>query len=90
MSMLFMISYSFRPDAREAAQTRFKKTGGLPGPGVKMLNRWHCVSGNRGFVLAEGNDPIAIGKWMQDWTDLLVFSVDPILNDEDIMKVLGA
>jgi hypothetical protein len=88
--MTFMITYSFPSEARGTAQERFKKTGGLPGEGVKMLGRWHAIAGNHGFVLAESNDGVAIGKWMQEWTDLLEFDVIPVNNDEDVMKVLGA
>ena len=55
-----------------------------------MHGRWHCVGGHRGFLLAESNDAVAIGKWMQEWTDHLVFDVMPVNNDEDVMKVLGA
>jgi len=88
--MLFMIIYSFRPKDRNVVQERFKKTGGLPGPGAKMLGRWHDLGGNRGFVLAESNDSVAIGKWMQEWTDFLDFQVTPVNNDEEVMKVLGA
>ena len=87
--MLFMVTYSFRSEHRNAAQARFKQTGGVPGPGAKMLGRWHQVSGHGGFVLAESNDTIALGKWLQEWTDLLSFDVSPVNNDEDVMKVLG-
>ena len=87
--MLFMITYSFAPESRDVAQDRFKKTGGLPGPGATMLGRWHDLGGNRGFILAESNDGIAIGKWIQQWTDLLEFEVTPVNNDEDVMKVLA-
>lgn len=88
--MLFMITYSFAPADRDVVQDRFKKTGGLPGAGATMLGRWHDIGGNRGFVLAESSDGIAIGKWMQDWTDFLEFEVTPVNNDDDVMKVLGA
>ena len=88
--MQFMVTYVFSPDARNAAQERFKKTGGQPGAGVKMLGRWHAIAGCHGFVLAESNDGVAIGKWMQEWTDLLEFDVIPVNTDEDVMKVLGA
>ena len=87
--MLFMIRYSMGPEDRDAAQERFKATGGLPGSGVKMLGRWHDLAGGAGFVLAESNDGVAIGKWMQEWTDLLAFDVIPVNTDEDVMKVLG-
>ena len=88
--MMFMIGYSFEPGVRDVVQARFKKTGGLPGPGVKMHGRWHCVGGHRGYLLAESADSIAIGKWMQEWTDFIQFEVMPVNNDDDTMKVLGA
>jgi len=84
-----MITYAFSPEDRDEVQARFKETGGLPGPGATMLGRWHNVSGHGGFVLAESNDPIAIGKWMQEWTDFIEFEVTPVNNDEDVMEVLG-
>ena len=55
-----------------------------------MLGRWHNVAGLRGYVLAESADAVAIGKWMQEWTDLIDFEVIPVVNDEDVLKVLGA
>jgi hypothetical protein len=88
--MLFMITYAFSSDARNAAQERFKKTGGRPGEGVKVHGRWHAIAGGHGFVLAESTDAVAIGKWMQEWTHLLEFEVIPVNTDEDVMKVLGA
>ncbi len=87
--MQFMITYSFGPEVRNEAQARFKKTGGLPGEGVKMLGRWHSIGGHTGFLLAESSDGVAIGKWMQEWTDLLEFDVIPVNDDADVMKVLG-
>jgi hypothetical protein len=88
--MQFMISYSFAPHDRDMVQERFKKTGGLPGPGATMLGRWHDIAGHRGFVLAESNDAVAIGRWLQEWTDALEFEVIAVNTDEDVMKVLGA
>jgi hypothetical protein len=87
--MLFMITYAFDSADRDVVQERFKKTGGLPGAGVTMVGRWHAVAGNRGFVLAESSDTVAIGKWMQEWTDFLEFDVTPVNDDEGVMKVLA-
>jgi hypothetical protein len=55
-----------------------------------LHGRWHALGGGHGFLLAESNDGVAIGKWMQEWTDILEFDVIPVNNDEDVMKVLGA
>jgi len=41
-------------------------------------------------VLAETADSVALGKWMQDWTDYLEFDITPVNDDEHVMKVLGA
>jgi hypothetical protein len=88
--MLFMITYAFAPEVRNTVQERFKKTGGLPGEGVKMHGRWHAIGGGHGYLLAESSDGVAIGKWMQEWTDHLEFEVIPVNDDENVMKVLGA
>jgi hypothetical protein len=88
--MLFMVRYSFDPADRDAAQDRFKKTGGMPAEGVQMLGRWHDIGGCAGFALASTQDGIALGKWLQEWSDLLEFEVTPVNNDDDVMKVLGA
>lgn len=87
--MLFMVSYEFHPDDRNVVQERFRTTGGLPGEGAKMVGRWHAVGGHRGFVLAETSDSIALGKWLQEWTDLLTFDVVPVNDDAQVMQVMG-
>jgi Domain of unknown function (DUF3303) len=87
--MLFHITYKVTPEQRNNAQDRFKKTGGLPPSGVTMKDRWHSVDGNRGFVLAETSDIEAFGKWIQDWSDSLVFETTPVLTDEQVARVIG-
>jgi hypothetical protein len=86
--MLFMISYQFQPGMRKQAQERFKKTGGMPPSGAKMLGRWHAIGGLKGYVLAESSNAVAIGKWMQEWTDLIAFAITPVVDDTDVMKIL--
>ena len=88
--MLFHISYEFSPNNRDEAQKRFKETGGLPPDGVTMEGRWwHSAVGHKGFTVAEAPDAVAIGKWMQSWTDLLTFEITPVLTDEKAAEVIG-
>lgn len=87
--MQFMVTYTYRPETRNAAQARFKETGGVPGDGAKMLGRWHALGGQRGFVLAESSDSIAMARWLQEWTDLLTFDVVPVNDDAQVLQVLG-
>jgi len=87
--MLFHITYDFTPQERDDAQRRFKDTGAPPPEGVIMHGRWHSAAGHLGFLIAESSDAVAIGKWMQSWTDLLSFEITPVLTDEEFSEVIG-
>ncbi len=87
--MLFHITYQFGPAARNTAQQRFKETGGMPGEGVTMIGRWHMAAGLKGYLIAESANAVAIGKWMQDWTDILTFEVTPVVDDEGVTEIIG-
>lgn len=87
--MLYVIAWTFRPEHRDAVQARFMQTGGLPPEGVRMLGRWHGTGVNRGVCAAETDDPLALARWAQQWSDLMSFDVYPALNDEDIAKILA-
>jgi hypothetical protein len=84
-----MIEYSLRPENRDVAQARFQETGALPPAGATMLGRWHRVAGLAGYVLCETDDVLALGKWMQEWTDVLTFDVFPVTDDEEFAAVLA-
>ena len=73
--MLFAVHWTFEPGKRNEVNTRFKKTGGPPPPGVQMLGRWHGVGDSEGFCVCKTDSPVALGKWMQEWSDLLKFRV---------------
>jgi hypothetical protein len=54
-----------------------------------MHGRWHSAAGHVGFLVAESSDTVAIGKWMQSWTDLLSFEITPVLTDDEVAEVIG-
>ena len=87
--MLFHITYSLSTQNRDAAQSRFKATGGLPPEGATMLGRWHCAQGLKGFIVAEASDAEAIAMWIQQWSDLLSFEITPVVDDDQISRVIG-
>ena len=87
--MLFHIEWELSPATRNHAQERFKDTGAIPPEGVIMKGRWHSVAGRRGFLIAESSDAVAIGKWMQGWTDLLSFNITPVVTDEELVEIFG-
>lgn len=87
--MLFMTTYSIKPEHRDAAIARFRQTQGAPPPGVKMLGRWHDISGNRGFALAEATDAQSVFKWVLEWSDLISFDTNAVIDDAEFAKALG-
>ena len=87
--MLYVMLYSFTPDRRDAVQARFQQTGGPPPEGVKMVGRWHSAGNGRGVTVFQSDDPEAIGKWAQDWSDLMSFDIYPALDDEAAARVIG-
>lgn len=87
--MVFHITYKISPEKRNVAQQRFKDTGALPPAGATMTGRWHSVEGLRGFIIAESSDAEAIGRWTQEWTDVLSFEITPVMNDEQVARVIG-
>jgi hypothetical protein len=86
----FMSIYTFHAEHKNAAVARFKETGGAPPAGIKLLARWHDVGGRRGFTICEADDPVALSIWSNKWSDLMKIEVFPVVNDEQLVKVLSS
>ena len=86
--MKFMITWTSSPANSKATLSRFMETGGSPPSGVTMLGRWHAPHNNRGFCLAETNDAKALYEWVNQWNDLLEFTLSPVIEDAELTEVL--
>jgi hypothetical protein len=87
--MKFMTIWSFPPETRDEVQARFKESGGdKPPAGIKLIGRWHAIGASTGVHICECDDPIQLAKWAQKWTDLLSAEIYPVLDDEEVAKVL--
>jgi Protein of unknown function (DUF3303) len=87
--MKFIVSWNIPTSSVENAQARFLKTGGAPPAGVKMLGRWHGMSGG-GTLIAETDSAKALYAWLADWNHLLEFQTTPCVEDADAGEVLAA
>jgi hypothetical protein len=87
--MLFVTDFTYPAEKREAVQARFKETGGKPPAGVKMIGRWHAIGAGKGVHVCECDDPMAMAKWVQDWSDLLTIEIYPALDDAGAAKRLA-
>jgi hypothetical protein len=87
--MKFIVSWSLPQATYHGASERFLKTGGMPPAGVKLIGRWHGMSGN-GFAVVETDDPKALYAWFAEWTEFLPIETTPCLEDADAGAVLAA
>ena len=87
--MQFMVEYQITSENRDVVQAQFKETGGMPPEGAAMTGRWHMAAGSRGYILCETDDPVALGKWFQDWTHLMTFQAHLVVGDEEIAEVIS-
>jgi hypothetical protein len=72
-TMKFMLTFAIKSEAkgRDEAIARFKKTGGQPPNGVKLLGRWTAADFSGGFDLLETDDATALTQFALMWSDLL-------------------
>jgi Protein of unknown function (DUF3303) len=89
--MKFMLTFTFSPEAkggRDEAIARFKKTGGLPPKGVKLLGRWTAADFSGGFDLLDADDPKALTEFSLMWSDVMHLKLVPVLEDADLGETL--
>jgi uncharacterized protein DUF3303 len=85
--MKFIVSWGLPHATFQSSVDRFLKAGGLPPESLKLIGRWHGMSG-RGFAVVETTDAKALYRWMAEWADLLPVEVTPCLEDADAGAVL--
>lgn len=88
--MKFMLTFSWKPDlkARDEAIARFKKTGGQPPKGVKLLGRWTRADLGGGFDLLESSDAQSLAEFSLAWSDIMDLTILPVVEDEALAAVL--
>ena len=88
--MKFMLTFDWKPDAQTRSEgiARFRKTGGQPPNGMKLLGRWTRADFSGGFALLESDDPRALADFALMWSDLMQLTMMPVLEDEPLSEVL--
>jgi Protein of unknown function (DUF3303) len=87
--MKFLVSWSLPPDTYRAAVARFLKAGGMPPANVKLIGRWHGMSG-KGCAVVETTDAKALYTWVAEWGEFLPLETTPVVEDADAGEVLGS
>ena len=88
--MKFMLTFAIKSEAkgRDEAIARFKKTGGQPPKGVKLLGRWTAADFSGGFDLLESDDVKALTEFALMWSDLMELKIVPVAEDTDLTEAL--
>ena len=87
--MKFIVSWKLPKSTVTSAEQRFLSTGAPPPAGVKMIGRWHGMSGG-GVLIAETSDAKALYSWLGYWNDLLEFETTPCVDDAEAGEVMSA
>lgn len=66
----------------------FRRPGGLPPEGVKLIGRWTRADFSGGFVLLETEDPKKLLEFAYLWGDVMTLKVFPVLDDQDLTVAL--
>ena len=85
--MLFMSIYTYEPEKRNEIIKRRAEKGAMTPPGVKVIGEWIALSGHRGFMLFEAQDPKAVMATTLAWSDLLRFDSVGVMEAEEVMKM---
>ena len=86
--MLFMSIFTYEPAMRDKVLER--RAEGLFTPeGARCLGQWSDVSGGRAVTLYDVDDAATGYKWAHAWSDLGKFDVFPVIDTEELFKMMG-
>jgi Domain of unknown function (DUF3303) len=88
--MKFIMTYEWKPDTKTRSEgiERFRKTGGQPPKGARLLGRWTRADFGGGYELIETDDPQALAEFSLMWSDLMQLNIVPVLEDDALSQVL--
>ena len=84
--MLFLISWKISSSNRVACWNAF---GNMTleddlkdaGHNIKIVGRWHHLSGDGGVCICETDDSAALNSFMLNWSPICDISVSPVVDD---------
>ena len=84
--MLYLISWSIAQASRVDCWNVFGNMTPADdlkdaGDKIKVLGRWHRLSGAGGVCVCETDDHAALNSWMLNWSPICEISVEPMVDD---------
>lgn len=86
-----MLTFAIKPGGNRCDQAiaRFKKTGGQPPKGTKLLGRWTAADFSSGFDLLETDDVVSLMEFSLMWSDVMELRLVPVVEDAALATALG-
>jgi Protein of unknown function (DUF3303) len=81
--MLFMVIEKFRDHDGAAVYRRFREKGRMLPEGLKYVDSWVEVNGNRCFQLMKCDDVQLFQQWVVRWNDLVDFEIIPVRTSNE-------
>ena len=84
--MLFLISWTINSSNRVACWNAFGNMTPADdlkdaGEHIKIVGRWHHLSGDGGVCICETNDASALNSFMLNWSPICDITVNPVVDD---------
>ena len=87
--MKYMLTWTIKPENQQESIARLKETGPNPPAGIEVISHYHNVNSLGGWAVFETTDHAAVARWLKDWTDLNVNEVTPIIENKELMAIVG-
>ena len=81
--MLYMIVETFRGGEPASVYERVQKQGRLTPPELHYIASWVTVDGTMCYQVMECEDRTVLDQWMAAWSDLVDFSLTPVMTSAD-------
>ena len=81
--MLYMVVETFRGGRPQAVYERVRNRGRLAPPGLQYVASWVTMDGAKCYQVMECADRRLLDEWIAAWTDLVEFSVTPVMTSVD-------
>ena len=87
--MLFMIVEHFKNGDAVPVYRRFQTKGRMAPAGLTYAASWVTTDLTRCYQLMDCEDRALLDEWLNRWSDLVDFEVQPVVTSSDAVAMLG-
>ena len=84
---VYMVRSHVPPENRDEVYRKQAAITDADLAGIKRLGDWGCLLGDGAFHLMEADDPKQIADVLMNFTDLVTYTIDPVIELDDFMAL---